>query len=239
VHRRPGTRLEPWCATFCHSEPLFFVASTSSEPFCGHVMYASHVLTIPRLHASDMEGQDRVNILLKQLDAQRDAYQDTFQQIHELLAQNIAATVPTVSKDVPATPLPAVSGITGTRSPRPSLSGTTADHSIYSRKRSAGLATLDTSADSKHTGEDSDDDEDEELYVSDTLEPQSHTEDTLRKHLHLRIAATSATVLYSTSVPMGHCFQLSIGKSSKSLHELKPSGTASRMSIRRTRSAML
>ncbi|TKA71522.1 hypothetical protein B0A55_06115 [Friedmanniomyces simplex] len=122
-----------------------------------------------------MDNADLVNALLKQLDAQKDAYQETFRQVHELFAQNIAATVSPASK-VPTTPsLPP-------QSPRQSVSGNT-ERANRARKVSTGLATLTTSSESKRTGDDSDADDDESLYVSGTLEPELYTEESLRKHL--------------------------------------------------------
>lgn len=121
--------------------------------------------------------------LLKQLDAQRDAYLDTFKQVHELLAQNLASTVSPARKASQATqdtPLPEPQS---PRSPRPSFVGGASEREPYARKVSAGIATLTTSSESKGTGEDSDSDDDEALYVSSTLEPQKHDEETLRKHL--------------------------------------------------------
>ncbi|KAK5736426.1 hypothetical protein LTR17_007422 [Elasticomyces elasticus] len=119
-----------------------------------------------------MDNADQVNALLKLLDAQKDAYQDTFRQVHELLAQNIAATA---LKGLATPSVPP-------QSPRQSVSGNT-DRISRTRKVSTGLGTLTTSSESKRTGDDSDVDDDESLYVSSTLEPELYTEDSLRKHL--------------------------------------------------------
>ncbi|KAK5717292.1 hypothetical protein LTR15_009185 [Elasticomyces elasticus] len=119
-----------------------------------------------------MDNADQVNALLKLLDAQKDAYQDTFRQVHELLAQNIAATA-LKGPAIPSVP---------PHSPRQSVSGNT-DRISRTRKVSTGLGTLTTSSESRRTGDDSDVDDDESLYVSSTLEPELYTEDSLRKHL--------------------------------------------------------
>ncbi|KAK5678779.1 hypothetical protein LTR17_027635 [Elasticomyces elasticus] len=119
-----------------------------------------------------MDNADQVNALLKLLDAQKDAYQDTFRQVHELLAQNIAATA---LKGPATTSVPP-------QSPRQSVSGNT-DRISRTGKVSTGLGTLTTSSESKRTGDDSDVDDDESLYVSSTLEPELYTEDSLCKHL--------------------------------------------------------
>ena len=123
-----------------------------------------------------MDNTDQVNALLKLLDAQKDAYNETFRQVHELLAQNIAATVSSTTtggQGAPSIP---------PQSPRHSVSGNT-ERLGRSRKFSTGLQTLTTSSESKRTGEDSDQEDDEAYYVSSTLEPQIYTEDTLRLHL--------------------------------------------------------
>jgi len=70
------------------------------------------------------------------------------------------------------------------RSPRQSVSRAISDRDSRARKTSAGLITITTSSDSKKTGNDSDNDDDgEDYYVSTPLEPQTHDEETLRKHL--------------------------------------------------------
>ncbi|KAK5109545.1 hypothetical protein LTR62_006896 [Meristemomyces frigidus] len=129
-----------------------------------------------------MENAAAINALLKQLDAQRDAYQDTFRQIHEVLAHNLAATVPSGVESLP--PLsPVVSDPPA--SPRQSISGTTAERTKKHRKYSGGLATLTTATESKRTGgeSDSDDDDDQELYASHVLEPAVYGEEDLRAYL--------------------------------------------------------
>ncbi|KAK1053709.1 hypothetical protein LTR74_016160 [Friedmanniomyces endolithicus] len=122
-----------------------------------------------------MENVDLVNALLKQLDAHRDAYQETFRQVHEVLTQQITATVPPASS-ASATP--------SRSSQSPAQSGSwNIERAGRARKSSNGLATLTTSSESKRTGDDSDAEDDESLYVSSTLKPELYTEDSLRKHL--------------------------------------------------------
>jgi len=122
-----------------------------------------------------MENVDLVNALLKQLDAQNDAYQETFRQVYDVLVQQIEARI-SAAASVPVTPsLPP-------QSPRQSVSGNT-DRANRARKIPSGLATLTTSSESKRTGDDSDAEDDESLYVSSTLKPELYTEDSLRKHL--------------------------------------------------------
>ncbi|KAK0942803.1 hypothetical protein LTR29_005712 [Friedmanniomyces endolithicus] len=122
-----------------------------------------------------MENVELVNTLLKQLDAHKDAYQETFRQVHEVLTQQITATVPPASS-ASATPS------RSSQSPAQSGSWNT-ERAGRARKSSNGLATLTTSSESKRTGEDSDAEDDESLYVSSTLKPELYTEDSLRKHL--------------------------------------------------------
>ncbi|KAK0982474.1 hypothetical protein LTR54_014704 [Friedmanniomyces endolithicus] len=122
-----------------------------------------------------MENVDLVNTLLEQLDAHKDAYQETFRQVQQVLIQQITATVPPASS-ASATPS------RSSQSPAQSGSWNT-ERAGRARKSSNGLATLTTSSESKRTGEDSDAEDDESLYVSSTLKPELYTEDSLRKHL--------------------------------------------------------
>ncbi|EMD01291.1 hypothetical protein BAUCODRAFT_144829 [Baudoinia panamericana UAMH 10762] len=133
-----------------------------------------------------MSDPEQVSALLKQLDAQKNAYLDTFRQVHELLARNIAATAPVSSRGnatPPRMPLPEIPEPRSPRSPRQSVSRSISERDPHARKTSAGLATLTTSSESRRTGEDSDTDNDETLYVSTTLEPFCYTEESLREHL--------------------------------------------------------
>ncbi|OQO10770.1 hypothetical protein B0A48_04070 [Cryoendolithus antarcticus] len=128
-----------------------------------------------------MSQAEQVGDLLKQLDAQRDAYIESFRQIHELLAQNLAATTSQPAADDRILHRPS---ITGPRSPRPSVTHAASERRAGGRKSSAGLATLTTSSESRRTGDDSDvDADDEDLYVSVPLGAEKYDEETLRSHL--------------------------------------------------------
>ncbi|KAI6909121.1 hypothetical protein KC334_g4225 [Hortaea werneckii] len=130
-----------------------------------------------------MENSQEINQLLVRLDAQRDAFLESFRAVHELLAQNIAASAGAPSGQ------PAASTGTPTsepeqRSPRPSVTRPDPDRVAHIRKTSTGLNTITTSSGSRRTGEDSDNDDDgEDYYVATPLEPRSHGEESLRKHL--------------------------------------------------------
>lgn len=133
-----------------------------------------------------MDNTNQVEALLRQLDAQRDAYLAAFQQIHELLVQNVAkvASVPSaVDTAETAAATPPRSPVNELRSPRPSISRPTSEREVHARKTSTGLTTLQTSSASRATGDDSDDDEDVDYYVQTALEPQSYDHEGLRKHL--------------------------------------------------------
>jgi len=108
-----------------------------------------------------MDDFDKAEALLKQLDAQRQTFANTFQQLHEVLARGLATSGSRPAQD-PGTPLTtALPALPRTpRSPRPSVvSRTTLEQELHGRKRSAALATLQTSFASRATGEDSDDDD--------------------------------------------------------------------------------
>ena len=126
-----------------------------------------------------MDNSAKAENLLKQLDAQRDAYLETFSKVHELLAQNLAATTKTASPPAESPASPA--------SPRPSVSrmitGSTVDVRKQSAAQSAAQSTLQTSSTSRATGEDTDQEHDESYYVQEPLEPQTYDHDQLREHL--------------------------------------------------------
>ena len=122
-----------------------------------------------------MDNTKRVEALIRELDKQREAYMDTFQKVHELLAQNLAATAPT-------TGLPKIEA----RSPtRQSLSrGTSEPSSEVPRSSTLPSSTsFKTSSVSKTTGLESEEDDDGDLYVQTPLEPQGYNEEGLRNHL--------------------------------------------------------
>lgn len=138
--------------------------------------------------AAAMDNTKKVEALIRELDAQREAYLQTFQQVHELLAQNLAATVP---KDTLRTGTPPRSPAPELPVPRPhseSVSRTTSDREIITRPRnqSTGLSglSLETSSKSRTTGHDSDlDDDDEALYVQESLPSHAFEMEDMRSHL--------------------------------------------------------
>ncbi|KAK5163341.1 uncharacterized protein LTR77_010714 [Saxophila tyrrhenica] len=123
----------------------------------------------------------RVENLLRELDAQRTAYIDTFTKVHEQITQTLASTV---SKDVLRSGTPPASQQPESRSQRSqrfSESRAGSDKHVTSRRSPAGLSPLPASS----TGfeSDSDDGGDEALYVQTPLEPQSFDLESLRAHL--------------------------------------------------------
>ena len=129
-----------------------------------------------------MDETAKIDELFRRLDAHREAYLETFQKTHEAVAQILASasngsTSTSVAATAPLSPLEPPS------SPRGSVSRAVSDRE-HVRKTSTGLSTLQTSSSaSKATGEDSDDDSDESLYVQELLEPQSFDHEELREHL--------------------------------------------------------
>ncbi|KAF2213983.1 hypothetical protein CERZMDRAFT_66734 [Cercospora zeae-maydis SCOH1-5] len=127
-----------------------------------------------------MSTAQDVDALLRQLDAHRDAYLATFQQMHDLLTRQLAS-----STDSPGSSSPSAQNATSKarslgreQKSRPSISWS--EH----RKPSFGRNTTVASTASRGTGEDSDDEDcDYSLYVHEPLDPQSYDEDKLRNHL--------------------------------------------------------
>ncbi|KAI5356840.1 Putative Mg2+ transporter protein, CorA-like/Zinc transport protein ZntB [Septoria linicola] len=129
-----------------------------------------------------MSDPKDVDALLRQLDAHRDAYMATFQQMHDLLARQLAASATNPSGPIlPQSPTNAnVKARALGREHRPRLSFSLSD----ARKSSLGLAAIPASTASRNTGEDSDDDDcDYALYVHEPLRKQMYDDDGLRKHL--------------------------------------------------------
>jgi len=126
-----------------------------------------------------------IEALIRDLDAQRAAYIDTFSKVHEQLASSLAATV---SKDILRAETPPSSlqpESRSQRSKRLSASHTTSEKDSNSRKNLNAVTTLISSSLSRTTADDSDsdDDGDEALYVQTPLEPQSYDMESLRAHL--------------------------------------------------------
>lgn len=126
-----------------------------------------------------MADPNHVEQLLRQLDAQRDAYLNAFRQAHELLAKNLAATAA-----IPQSPNSPSQHLQGEqRSPRTSIAPS-AD--TRTRKVASDFDTLvNSSASRATTGDetDSDSDDDENLYVQEPLPHQLYEHENLRKHL--------------------------------------------------------
>jgi hypothetical protein len=125
---------------------------------------------------------DKAEALIRELDTQHAAYLETFSKVHELLAQNVAATA---SKDVPQ-PETSPSPPDG-RSQRSHRKSTRTASELERNVLliSGGSSTLPASSASRTTGDtsDSDSDDDEVLYVQTPLEPQAHEMEGLRNHL--------------------------------------------------------
>jgi hypothetical protein len=129
--------------------------------------------------ASAMDNTKRVETLIRELDAQRENYLQTFQSVHELLAANLAATVP---RDTLRTETPPLSDLPPRRVHSDSVSRTTSDREVAPRYTPTGF-TFETSSKSRSTGHDSDKEDDEAYYVQETLEPQSHEMEGMRSHI--------------------------------------------------------
>lgn len=128
-----------------------------------------------------MGDSRRVEALIRELDAQREAYMRTFEVVHELLAQNLAATAPGASPPRSGTPAPN-DGISQRSRRSTTLSGNPlADKDGYLRKTSTGLQTVVTATSSREDG--SDDEDNEDVYVQTPLPSRTFDENGLRAHL--------------------------------------------------------
>lgn len=121
-----------------------------------------------------MADTKRIDALIRDLDAQKKAYMETFQRMNDLLVQNLAAS----------------SG--NTTGGRPDLRPRGPIHSISSSEQDSdgktsttvGPDSIQASSVSKTTGDDSDEeDSDESLYVQTPLETATFTQAGLRSHL--------------------------------------------------------
>lgn len=114
----------------------------------------------------------RVEALIQELDLQRKSYIETFEKVHELLTRNLAASAAgaTIPRSTPD-------------NLRLSLARVTSDPATDSRTLSPGPSSIEASSNSKATGEDSDEDDDEVLYVQTPLAAQSYSQEGLREHL--------------------------------------------------------
>ena len=129
-----------------------------------------------------MEDSKKVEALIRELDVQREAYMSTFQKVHELLAQNLAATASSsASPPRSGTPAPPNDGISQRSRRSTIISNAPFDKDTHFRKTSTGLSTVITASSSKEDG--SDDEDIEEVHVQTPLASRSFDEDGFRKHL--------------------------------------------------------
>ena len=129
--------------------------------------------------ASMADNTKRVEALLRELDAQREAYLQTFQKVHEALAAQLASTV---TKDTLRTNTPPLSDLQIPRATSNSISRATSDIEAPARHTPTGFS-LETLSKSKSTGNESDTDDDESYYVQDPLLPEEHDMESMRSHI--------------------------------------------------------
>lgn len=110
--------------------------------------------------------------LLRKLDAERDAYLATFQQVHEALSRAIIA-------DATSTPAQTFQ----VSSPTKPVSDRVSRLSISDSVRKASTLGPSTFKSSIGTGDDDESDDDEALYVQDLLPSTSFDDEHLRSHL--------------------------------------------------------
>lgn len=121
-----------------------------------------------------MADTKRIEALIREFDAQKKAYMETFQKMNDLLVQNLAASSSTPTGGRPDL---------RPRGPLQSLSSSEPDSEAKS-STTAGPDSVQASSVSKTTGDDSDDEDgDESLYVQTPLEPYALTQAGLRSHL--------------------------------------------------------
>ncbi|RDL37757.1 Magnesium transport protein CorA, transmembrane region [Venustampulla echinocandica] len=117
--------------------------------------------------------------LLKKLDAERDAYLATLQQVHEALANAVVSSSAAVLRPTVTTTTPPV--LTLSPSPRPNRVALLSEGD--SRSSGSGASPLkSTFVSGEGDGEDASD-EDEALYVQDLLPTTSFDDEHLRNHL--------------------------------------------------------
>lgn len=134
----------------------------------------------------DMGDSPGVEALLQRLETQRNAFATTFTQLHDVLMKDLEASV---RRETTTPPIPRATSISidtpTARSPRPSMvSYDTTDRPRDIRKSSAGVITLETTSDSRATGQESSEDEDDEsYYVQSPLDHEFYDHEGLREHL--------------------------------------------------------
>ncbi|EGP86617.1 uncharacterized protein MYCGRDRAFT_73517, partial [Zymoseptoria tritici IPO323] len=113
--------------------------------------------------------------LLKDLEQQKEAYDQAFRKVQEY-----TASPPAVLSSTPASaPSPRISYLPRSTPQRPA---TPLDGLVHLRKwPSAGLSTLDSA--SRLTGDESDDEEDQSLYAQDALPQENYGDEDFREHL--------------------------------------------------------
>lgn len=120
-----------------------------------------------------MDDTKRMETLIRELDAQKKAYMETFQRVNDLLVQNLAASSnrSTTSRSElrPHGPLRSLANSERDSDGKPSTT--------------VRPDSVQASSTSKTTGDESDDDEDEALYVQTPLESVSFSEAGLRSNL--------------------------------------------------------
>lgn len=148
----------------------------------------AHLLAYNHFYFSsscDATATMSVEALLAQLDAQRDAYIDTFQRAHKAFADSIAKATPAgtrgraASLEVPSLPQSPTINLPGGH--RPSFSRSPTPLNYRDEPFHGGFnSNYDAST---LTDSDSDSDEDENLYAQEHLPAQSFDHEHLREHL--------------------------------------------------------
>ncbi|KAF2720381.1 hypothetical protein K431DRAFT_93394 [Polychaeton citri CBS 116435] len=123
-----------------------------------------------------MSASGEIQALIAQLDRQRQAYLDTFRQVRELLQDGNQVRLGALDEGkLDSVEQNAPDSLTFSE---PQLTARLS--SVYSP---GGGNAFDSSAASRYTGDESDDEQDTALYVQDTLRPESYDHEGLREHL--------------------------------------------------------
>ncbi|KAF7189429.1 hypothetical protein HII31_09274 [Pseudocercospora fuligena] len=167
-------------------------------------------------HAHMMADSNQIDQLLRQLDAQRDAYLAAFQKAHDLLAKDLASAAATsAASPVPRGSISAPRPLQRERrSPRQSFS----QFDFPPRKPASNIDTLVASSGSRRTGDESDDDEDENLYVHQHLEHRIYEHEGLRDHLRSHKWKSGGggkilrSILNTSRIQQPNLFPINLGK---------------------------
>ena len=120
-----------------------------------------------------------VEELVRQLDAQKQAYFDTFSRLHEASVQSLtASTDPTIASPPVVSPLQPSASVTIASHENQARSQRSTSLAELQRKHSGFSATIDAS-----TVSDEDNEEEEEYFVQTTLPSHTFEHEDLRKHL--------------------------------------------------------